>query len=106
MSKADQQLFEACAYATNYNNFAEYNAKNSASLDTLINKHGVKLHEFSDEIFTAFGEASKDVLSDAGKKDAMSKKVYESFMAFRKDVVGWTRLSDQNYTNKRALVKF
>ncbi len=106
LSKADQQLFEACAYATNYNNFAEYTAKNSASLDTLINKHGVKLHEFSDEIFTAFGNASKDVLSDAGKKDAMSKKVYESFMAFRKDVIGWTRLSDQNYTNKRALVKF
>ena len=106
LPKADQQLFRACAYATNYSNFAEYNAKNSASLDTLINKHGVKLGEFSDEIFVAIGEASKDVLADAGKKDAMAKKVYESFIKFRQEAVGWTKLSDQNYANKRALVTF
>ncbi len=106
MGKNDQALFEACALAENNYDLAEFNANNSAALDTLVNKHGVQLHEFSDEIFKAAGLAAKDVLADAGAADPLTKKVYDSFMSFRKNAVSWSRISDQAYMQKRGLVSF
>ncbi len=106
LSKADQELFKACAGAENNYDLAEFNASNSAALDTLVQEHGVKVHEFSDEIFKGMGEASKDVLAAAGAADPLSTKVYESFMKFRRIAVGWSKLSDQAYMAKRELVPF
>jgi TRAP-type mannitol/chloroaromatic compound transport system substrate-binding protein len=85
---------------------AEFNANNTQALDTLLSKHGVELHEFSDELYKAFGEASKDVLATAGASDAVSGKVYASFLAFRKKSLRWSDLSDRSYMNKRALTDF
>lgn len=106
LSESDKALFEACATAENNYGLAEFNANNAAALETLVSKHGVQVQEFSDDIFKAMGEASKDVLASAGAADPLTKKVYESFMAFRKNVVGWSKLSDQSYMTKRALVDF
>ncbi|MGI9302226.1 MAG: TRAP transporter substrate-binding protein [Gammaproteobacteria bacterium] len=106
LSKSDQELFRVCAAAENSYDLAEFNAKNAQALDTLVSKHGVKVHEFSDEIFKGMGEASRDVLATAGATDPMSKKIYESFLAFRKIAVGWSALSDQAYMQKRSLVDF
>ena len=38
-----------------------------------------------------------------GAKDAMTKKVYDSFLAFRKNAIAWSKLSDQSYWNARLL---
>ncbi len=103
LSKADQALFRCCALAENNYGYAEFTANNGSALETLVNKHGVNVVEMPDDVFTAIGKASKDVLADAGKKDAISKKVYESFIKFHRDVRNWTKLSDQSYTNKRSL---
>ena len=102
-SPSDQALITACAHAENNNMFAEYNAVNSDSLDTLINQHGVELREFSDDIFRAFGEASKQVLEEVAAEDPLTKKVLDHFMDFRKKAMRWTSLSDAGYVRKRAL---
>lgn len=106
LSKEDKAIIENACMAENNYGFAEFNANNTQALNTLINKHGVKLVQFSDEIYKAIGEASKDVLATTGAADPLTKKVYESFMDFRKKAVAWTKLSDQTYANKRELVKF
>lgn len=106
LSDADKSLFTACALAENNYDLAEFNANNSAALETLMTKHDVELHEFSDDVYRAFGSAAKDVLATAGASDALTKEVYESFLAFRKNIVGWSNLSDQSYMNKRALTEF
>ncbi len=106
MSAGDRALFEACATAENNFGLAEFNANNSAALDTLVSKHGVELHEFSDGIFKAAGAAARDVLASAGAADPLTKKVYDSFMTFRKNAVSWSRISDQAYMQKRGLVSF
>lgn len=105
-NKSEQALIEACALATNDSVSAEYNAKSTSALYDLVNKHGVTYHEYSDEIFTAMGVASKEVLEEVAESDAITKKVYESFMAFRKDALVWSEYSDASYMRKRALVDF
>jgi TRAP-type mannitol/chloroaromatic compound transport system substrate-binding protein len=106
LSASEQAIIENAATAENSYGAAEFNANNGAALDTLITEHGVELVEFSDEIFTAMGEAAREVMNEVGKTDADTKKVFDSYMAFRKNVVGWSKLSDQSYMNKRALVDF
>ncbi|MGL1919775.1 MAG: TRAP transporter substrate-binding protein [Hyphomicrobiales bacterium] len=105
-SATEQALIEACALATNNNVSAEYNAKSTAALNDLQTKHGVTYHEYSDEIFTAMGEASKEVLAEVSQADALTKKVHDSFMAFRKDALVWSEYSDGSYMRKRKLVDF
>jgi TRAP-type mannitol/chloroaromatic compound transport system substrate-binding protein len=106
LSEDDKALFTACSLAENNYDLAEFNANNNQALDTLINKHGVELVEFSDDIYRALGEAAKDVLAAAGGADPLSGKVYESFLDFRQKAVGWSKLSDQGYMNKRSLTQF
>ncbi len=106
LSKDDQELFRVCALAENNYSLAEYNAKNSAALKVLVEKHGVKLHEFSDEIYKALGHASKDVIAKAGASSAASKKIYKSYSDFRKTSLDWSAHSDASYMAKRSLVQF
>ncbi|MCJ8324952.1 MAG: TRAP transporter substrate-binding protein [Rhizobiales bacterium] len=103
---SEQALLTACALAVNNNVSAEYNAKSTAALENLVANHGVIYREFSDEIFVAMGEASKEVLAEVAATDAITKKVHDSFMAFRKDALVWSEYSDASYMRKRALVDF
>lgn len=104
LSPSDKAIFESAALAENNYDLAEFNANNQQALETLISQHGVQLHEFSDDIFKAFIEASKDVVASVAQKDDLSRRVYESYMAFRKQAIAWSKLSDQGYMNKRALL--
>lgn len=106
LSKEDQAMMTDAAHAANNWSFAQFNANNTQALETLINKHGVQLKEFSDDIYKAFGRESKVVLEETAAKDELTKKVFTSFMDFRKKALTWTKLSDQTYANKRELYKF
>ncbi len=104
LSASDQAIFTAAALAENDFGLAEFNANNQAALDTLVNQHGVQLREFSDDIYRRAGEAARDVLAKSGQGDELTKKIYESYSAFRRTVIQWSRISDQGYMNKRELV--
>ncbi len=100
----DQRLMlEAVVSAEAQIQTAEYNARNQDALNTLIDKHGVKLHRFSDELLTRFSEASADVISQLANADEMTKRVYDSYSAYQKKAMAWAETSEQGFMNARAL---
>ena len=101
-SDSDKELIRNCCSAENDYMFAEFNARNGDSLATLINEHGVTLHKFSDDVFNAIAESSAEVVEEVGAHDEIGKRILESYKAFRKNVTGWTALSDQGYANART----
>ncbi|RED53402.1 TRAP transporter substrate-binding protein [Aestuariispira insulae] len=103
-SASDQELIRACALAENNYSWAEFNAKNADSLDTLLTRHGVQLREFSDDVYEAFGKASQEVLEETAATDDISKRVYDSFAEFRRKSMGWSELADAGYMRKRKQV--
>jgi len=105
MSKADQAALQACAVAENNIDLAEFNANNSTALETLVNEHGVNVYELPDELFVQAGQAAKDVLAEVANEDAITKRVYDSYTAFRKIALDWSKLSDQSYMRKRELAE-
>jgi TRAP-type mannitol/chloroaromatic compound transport system substrate-binding protein len=103
LTKSQQTAIQALASAENELLLAEFNARNGDALDTLVNKHKVQFKEFSPDVLKAVGSASGEVVAAVGDADAMSKKVYESFIKFRKSVMPWTKLSEQAFTGARGL---
>ena len=81
---------------------AEFNARNTDALDTLINQHGVELRKFSSGIFGAFASAAEDVLAETAEADALTREIYESFVDFRRKAMTWTELADQSYADLRT----
>jgi len=104
LSKADQLLIEAAASMENDVMMAEYNAKNGAALASLLKNHGVKLRQFSDDIYDSFGEASEEVFDDVQKHSPLAKEIHESFVKSRTDVGAWAKISDQAYVQQRNRV--
>ncbi|MDH3325890.1 MAG: TRAP transporter substrate-binding protein [Gammaproteobacteria bacterium] len=100
---ADLQVIvkQACRVA-NQDMLAEYTTRNNTALDTLVNKHNVQLKKLPDDVLKKLKTLSDEVVSDIASKDAMSKKVYESFVQFRDQVELWHDISERAYLNARA----
>jgi len=80
---------------------AEYNMKSGSSLTKLIKEQGVKLRQFSDDVYDSFAEAAEEVFADVRAHSELAKKIDASFVAARKDLGGWSKISDQAYLAQR-----
>lgn len=98
-----QAIVRGACQAASARMLAEFTARDAAALETLVNKHGVQLRRFPDEVLKRIAAVSKEVVADIAKKDPMSKKIHDSFMAFRKRAVKWNEHSEAAYSTARAL---
>ena len=101
LSDADKALVEACCSAENDMMTAEYNARNGAALEQLINEHGVALHRFPAEVWNEIAGIADEVVRDAHDDD-IGKRIVDSYFAFRKNVRGYSAISEQSYMNARS----
>jgi TRAP-type mannitol/chloroaromatic compound transport system substrate-binding protein len=103
LSAQHKAIIEAAADAENDAVLAEFNAKNAEALNILMTKHKITMRRFSDEIMKALGEVSGDVIAEAGNSDEISRKVYDSFLKFRRNAVVYTKVTEQAYGDARLL---
>jgi TRAP-type mannitol/chloroaromatic compound transport system substrate-binding protein len=103
LSKSDQMIIEAAASMENDVMMAEFNARNGQALAKLVKEQGVKLREFNDEIYEAFGQASEEVYEEVRGHSDLANRIHESFAKARAEVGGWMKISDQAYMNKRNM---
>ena len=99
-----QNILEACIYQENLKFSAEFNSRNGASLQTLIQTHNVQLKRFPNDFLQAYGEKCGEViqeLRDGG--DAVTKEVIESFLKARRELSSWNRIAEQGFLNARLL---
>src|SRR5271167_2988777 len=103
LSSAERAQIEAAATAEVTKSLAEFNAENLKRLRILRADQRIKIRRFSDELIKTFGKLSKEVLADTAAKDRLTRKVYDSFMAFRAGVMDWGELSETGYRDTRRL---
>ncbi|MBT6117441.1 MAG: ABC transporter substrate-binding protein, partial [Rhodospirillaceae bacterium] len=104
LTASEQIQVEAAAAMENDVMMAEYNARNGASLKTLISDHGVILKEFSDEIYDSFGKAAEEVFAEVMKHGDLTKRIHESFLKSRNEVGAWAKIADVAYLEQRNRV--
>ncbi len=104
LGKSDQLTIEGAAAWENDAMMAEYNMNSGSALTDLVKNQGVKLREFNDDVYDAFGEAAEEVFADVRSHSPLAKKIDDSFLAARTDLGGWTKISDQAYLAQRNRV--
>ena len=103
LSPSEKALIEAAAEAEVTRSLAEFNFENVKSLKLLRDERRVKILRFNDELIKTFGKLSKEVLADTAAKDPLTRKVYNSYMAFLAGVMDWGELSETGYRDTRRL---
>jgi TRAP-type mannitol/chloroaromatic compound transport system substrate-binding protein len=87
------------AYVTS-NSWCE--ANNADALQDLITKYGVKTAPLPNDVVKKLHTVSTEVLATEANKDPFTKKVHESFMAFKKKADAWAKLSEAEFERIRA----
>ncbi len=99
----ERQIIETSAAAENGYSISEFNARNTAALETLIHRHGVLVKKFDDNILQSLGRISGEVMAEIRDRDPLTRRVYDSFIGFRRAAVRWGELSERGYLNARSL---
>jgi TRAP-type mannitol/chloroaromatic compound transport system substrate-binding protein len=103
LTLSERTAIETAAAAELTRSLAQFNAENVAALKVLRAGERIKILRFSDELIRTFGKLSKQVLADAAAKDPLTRKVYDSYMAFLAGVMDWGELSETGYRDTRRL---
>ncbi|MCV2880895.1 TRAP transporter substrate-binding protein [Actibacterium sp. XHP0104] len=102
LSPAHQKVIEIAAGEAHQWNLAQFLANNGAALQRL-QASGVKLMEFPDSVWDAFGAASMEVHAE-NMGDELYKKIHDSAMASMKSSSAWLEKSSGAYTKQRDRV--
>ncbi len=82
----------ACAAEANFA-LAEMERLNTEALSALTGQHSVQLRAFPQEVIAAARTTSADVLNELGSRNAATRKVYDSYAAFRERAGAWSKIS-------------
>jgi len=95
-------VLNACK-VLNQDLLAEYTARNPIALRTLLDKHGVALRAYPDDVLVKLHRLAEEVVAELGEKDAFSRKVYASYRKFLRQAKEWTDISELAYLRARNL---
>lgn len=82
---------------------AEFNARNHEALQVLLNEHGVQLRRLPDEAIIEYGNLTHQVLTQMADEDPFTKRVYESFLTYRRQAIAWADIGEHDFMNARLL---
>ena len=101
LTDTQREIFKSVFSHENTYTLAEFNHHNSIALNTLINKHGVKMRSFSKDIMNELKTRSREVLEDVATKDPISNEIYLSFIDNLKRLRNWSKHSELAYMSAR-----
>jgi len=101
---SDQRLFEAVAACEYARSLAEFNANNAYALHKLRDEGAVTIVKFDDSVLKAFLQISRDVVAEAGSRDELCRRIYQSYQQFRASIMDWSDITARAYLNSRGLV--
>ncbi|NIZ08761.1 TRAP transporter substrate-binding protein [Pseudooceanicola sp. HF7] len=102
MTPVQQKIIEIAAADAHQHNYALFIANNGPALNRL-QSGGTNIQQFPDDVWDAFGSASKEVL-DGFMDDELFASIRDSAEASMKSASGWMSVSDSAYTAQRNRV--
>ena len=93
-------IMTACASAAAHM-LAEFTASNNRALRTLVDKHGVQLRRFPDDVLRKLRTLTTEVLDDIAARDQEFASILTSYREFLASVREWHKISDKAYYDVR-----
>lgn len=104
LSDYERALITAACMEEHAAQYEEAQANNGEYLAKLINEHGVKLREFSEDIYDSFGEASSAVYDETRQHSPLAEKITDAFMKTLREVGGWQNIAEIAFSKQRNRV--
>ena len=99
----ERGLVNLAAAAEFTTSLAEFNANNAKGLQELRQNKSIEIRRFDDTLLRALGTLSQDVVAELGQTDPMTRRIYESYIAFRTKATRWSDVAERAYLNARDL---
>lgn len=99
-----QAIIETAARAVNQDMFDEYNARNAASLEELINL-GIVPELLPDDVLISLAEVAKEYYQDLSETDADFARIYQSYSEFQARNYEWMKISEKAIFDYRELLE-
>jgi TRAP-type mannitol/chloroaromatic compound transport system substrate-binding protein len=96
LSAENKAIVQAAAAYAGVDLQAKYDARNPGALKQLV-AHGTKLHRFPKDVMDAAFKHSNEVYAEISAKNPTWKKVYDDYIAFRRDQNLWFRFSEASF---------
>lgn len=96
-----QAIVDVATRAANQDMLDEYNGRNHAAMQQLINEHGVDVRPLPADVIQALRAATETVLARKSEEDAEFKRIYAEYKKFYDSIKTYTDLSDTAYLNNR-----
>lgn len=96
-----QKIVEVAARAVNESTLDEYNARNNAALETLINKHQVKMRTLPDEVLAELKTITAQVMAEQAENDPGFAKVWASYSEFQQSIKQYHDMTLKEYLMHR-----
>jgi TRAP-type mannitol/chloroaromatic compound transport system substrate-binding protein len=97
-----QAIIEVATRAVNQDMWDEYTSANNASMQALVETHGVDMRPLPKDVMLALRAASALVMQEQSDADPMFKKVYDSYLDFQTRVMKYHQISEFEYYKNRA----
>ncbi|MEM1319517.1 MAG: TRAP transporter substrate-binding protein [Bacteroidota bacterium] len=95
-----QAIVQTAAMRVNLWVLSEFEAQNSHYLAKLVNEEGVEVRKFSTELLAELRGYTDDILNEMAAADPFTKRVYDSFKAFKRQATGWSELTEKAFYNR------
>ena len=96
-----QKMIEVAARAVNQDMLDEYTARNNSALVELVEKHGVEIRQFPDDMLAKLRDISLQVYQENAEKDPQFEKVYNSYKTYLNGVRKYHKITEESYFRTR-----
>lgn len=97
LPKDIQTIMKVAAAETNQESLCEFEARNGAALETLINEHHVQLKRFPEAVLADLRVLAREVVAEEAAKSTLAGKVATAFDKFAKQWGVWADVSSRSY---------
>lgn len=95
-----QAIVENASAACNVISEAWCQRTNAEAMEDLVKNQGVIARPLPEEVLKRLRDATQQVLAEAAAKDALTRKVHDSYMAYKKKYEAWAAYSEGPYHDK------
>ena len=88
-----QEIVKAACLAANADMLAEFTEKNNEALKVLVEQHGVQVKRLPQEVLDHLRDISEKLVAEQGQTDELAKKIYASYLDFKKKANAWKSIS-------------
>jgi TRAP-type mannitol/chloroaromatic compound transport system substrate-binding protein len=97
-----REIVEVASLAMNTDMLAEYTARNNAALTELVEVHGADVRRLPDDVIAELKRISLQATDElVDESDPLQKRIYDSYVTFRDNVIAYHEISERAYINTR-----